>query len=1001
MVFDCEVLHHLLPQKESQSKFSLKESNNRDLHVWRHQFETAPSVFEEFIDLSASASYNVHSMKSLLLSEFPRWSKQLLSEDPRSKMVFRYRFQSNLSPPGSTESQCLYRFDEDILLALDLMRAESPHFLDLQHFRRELAKENTAQKLRDVLRTPDVVRHELGSVPRPWCKYSCLTPIMARELQTATNTILHVNGTCATFPRPKKVIDHEIPLQFVELLSSLRSNHTLVAEQCLWSSASREVMRKCHVQNTRRGNTSNQRSHILRETRHRELFLPLPNPLTASGTTMLGLDKHTNELLRSYCSRAQTFLPLKVNVYETRPEAMRGEISTNVKTPSSQEKNIFDKLNTFDIIKRTPNLCLSTKILKIGARIRDDDSRQHYSTKRKSGAEPYSDGESTSQESLLDNILPSDNEDMEELGAQHFRGEPESCTGTRKVNTPQESITRELSFIPLQNNEAEKGNVRLRVPEDFVCPMWSVRLAEFCFVQMPRGTILLPPCLSALPTLCIVMYSHLTNQLQDQRIAIICDAEAGVSRCLHAYLENSFGRKVSIEIISRGCFSKEPRFASVEEYTAQVFILDSFDFSLPPRVSLLLILICQPHLFDSQTLLEPCSAQHIINPDWRHLPSILIAPLDSWVLFSSYVKRAEQISLQLDMSTVLFVPEYDDVHHSVLLTKPRGLFLVPLNDASELVSVIDTHGSSVLNRLRKYIHEPQMATSNSRTHPMFDSSLRDISVSLLRFCLENQTGNIGTEIRADLETVYYLRQARSYALYDGVDVASAFLAHCVAEMSSEDTTLIGVMKKVELITATRITTEHDHPIIRPVIDHIRKARLAFNSEAPSLFSIHRRHAFRPLIIANSTETVDGFRRGKINAKLILEAEDTDLAVCWANDLASLREKKILNGYEKKVLDQMESFSHIYHILGDRDDRHPDLQLPTQIVQLVHAGRTRLIIVAVDERRQMEPTWRANEVSYSVMKKYIGDQRILAGMGRGEAFWDLKWDTVQYMMNSLW
>lgn len=996
------MLQHLLHHIDSTAKFGFEESIQRD-QVWQSQFETKASVFEDFFDLSPSASFNLHPVETSILSEFPKWSQRLLSEETGKNVTIGHLCQRDHVFSILTESQSLDRFDEDIMQAFDFIRAGSSHFLDLQHLTQVLGEQDTALKLRCMLCTPDIVRHDAHSVTRSWFMYSYFSPIMERELQTKIKTILHTSRTAVMFARPKRVTDDETPSKFLKLLSTLHNKRNLIAEKCLWSTGSLEVMRKCRVQDTRRSNISNQRSYILREAKHRELFPSLENSYTGGGATMLGLDRHADELLRSYSSKTEAFLPLKVNVCEISRKDMRREIGMQAKPLLSHEKEIIEKLNTFDIIKRNPCVWLSAKILKIGAKPADAVSAQDCDTNGRSRAEHQTDSESTSQESLLDNILPSEGEDaVEDLIVPDLCGKPESCTGTRKVNIPQESIAKKLPLISRKNSKSQKDNLRLRVPESFVCSMWSVRAAEYCVVQMPRGTILLPPCLSALPTLCIVIYSHLANQLQDQRIAIICDAEADVSRGLHAYLENSFGRKVSIEIISRGSFSKEPRFASVNEYTAQVFILDSFDFSLPSRVSLLLILICQPHLFDSQTSFKSPYGQHLINPDWRHLSSILIAPLDSWVLFSEYVKRAEQISLELDMSAVLFIPEYDLVHHSVLLAKPRTLFLVPLSDASELVSVIDTHSSPILTRLRNFLNNAQIACCSLSNNSMFVPQLRDISVFLLRHCLEDQNRNIEAKTRADLETAYFLRQARSYALYDGFDVASAFLAHCVSEMSSKKTaTLREVMKKVEYITAERTTAERDHPIIRPVMDHIRKARIAFRTEAPSLFSLHRRHAFRPLIIANSTETVDGFRRGTMKAKLILEAGERDLAVCWVNDLASLREKQGVNGYGKKVLERMELFSHIYHIIGDRDTSHPDIQLPAQILQLVHAGRTRLITVAVDERRKMEPTWTANEGSYSVMKKYLGDQRILAGMGTGNALCGLKWDTVQYMMSSLW
>ncbi|KAI0563007.1 hypothetical protein FGB62_48g126 [Gracilaria domingensis] len=770
-----------------------------------------------------------------------------------------------------------------------------------------------------------------------------------------------------------------------DLLHSLRQSSKVRRAPTLWSSGPREVMRKCQLEGMILSQGFGKGGALLQMTTARDTLF-FSNPTTKGEIVMF--EKEADALLRTFARNSRSMLSPFVDLCEGLEFSLRQEANCDMQSVISPEK-LLDQYYDFDVLKRSQNDTLKEHIPKSGTKCTTKPSHSVLAKQQYMDGEEDRNEDNTSQESALNDILTSDDDDQPDVEPQQIVAQKKPTFQHMKSNEEREETVKPIAEASSQAPQ------RVRVPENLMCSPWSLKLAEHCVARMPRGTILLPPCLSALPSLCVIINTHLSSRLRDKRVAIICESESDISIGLSSYLEHSFSCKTSVEVVKRWNFPNEPRYPSLNGCTAQILILDSFEFSLPVGVSLLLILVCEPRLICStpQPRFRPRLSS--INPEWPHLESILIAPIDCWVPLSAYIQAAERLSLKLKTNAVVFVADYDDIHTSVLLAKPRALFLVPLEEASELISVIDSHTSASLVELRDILSSAKPVGWNADAQ-----RLQDLSVSFLRSMLEDELIERNTETYRDLETVYYLRQARSYALYDGFDVAIAFLLHCRDELQQGTSRLLqNVMREVCTIETKNPTDYGHHPVVSPVAAHMKRMRDTFRQEPPSLSLTHRRTAFLPLIIADSRETVDGFRRGRTKAKLLFEAGERDIAICWLSDLVSIRFDKPIQ--EKRVLDRLEEFTHIYHVIDGRESTHSESKFPPSILQLVHAGRTRLITVVVDERRDIESLWTNSHKMYDTMRKHIGDQSRFSGIGGHRTLREMKWEVVTRMLGSLW
>eukprot|EP00178_Gracilaria_changii_P013720 TRINITY_DN386_c0_g2_i1.p1 TRINITY_DN386_c0_g2~~TRINITY_DN386_c0_g2_i1.p1 ORF type:complete len:999 (+),score=98.51 TRINITY_DN386_c0_g2_i1:54-3050(+) len=774
----------------------------------------------------------------------------------------------------------------------------------------------------------------------------------------------------------------------------LRQRNKLGRLKAFWGSGPQGVLRRCHLHETILLRGFENRIAILDMTTKREY-------LSSWDIQSEGLHEfeQADKLLRNISKRFRGFLPLSVDLSEGLRHISREE-TRRLMSPIVPFQKLLDQHNDYDIPDRDQSCTLNEYVTKTGARHVDNQSYVIPIDKEYINIQVEGNGDNTSQESILNDILMSDEDDPEPEPEPTMVGAQEELMlyHLKQTETREKVMKSKTNALETRKGDVESQKVRLRVPDNLMCSSWCLRLARHCVATMPRGTLILPPCLSVLPSLCIIINTHLSSPLQDQRVAIICESKSDISRGLSSYLDHCFACKTSVEVIRRWNFPYEPRYPPISGCTAQILILDSFDFSLPSGVSLLLVLVCEPRIFRSRHEAGFKHRLYAVNPEWPLLTSILIAPFDCWIPFPAYIDTAERLSVELRMKTVMFVSDYDDVHFSVLLAKPRAMFLVPLKEASQLISVIDSHSSPALAKLRKFFSEARPGCWNN----VGDQSLTELSISFLKSILEDRRLKRNSETYRNLETVYYLRQARSYALYDGFDVAMAFLSQCSEEMQPDTSQpLQKVMKEAEAIDVQVSNSSKDHPIVSPVVAHMKRMQVAFEKEPPSLSSIHRRVVFLPLIVADSREAVDGFRRGRSSAKLLFEADERDIAICWLSDLISISSGHGKRDQQKRVLDKLKEFTHIYHIMDGRENVHSESKFPPCVMQLVHAGRTRLITVVVDEQRDIESTWTSSHKMYDTMRKHIGDQSRFSGFGGVHTLREMGWEVVNHIMRSLW
>ncbi|CAN8062159.1 unnamed protein product [Agarophyton chilense] len=994
MVFDLEMLGIVLEENWNRHRSAFKDSGN-DTNIIESEYcqsHSRSSIINTFLVFKSSEAWCIRPVTGQ--SPF----KTILRCPARNALI-----DLEACFPGYNDRIHLQRTS-----ALeDLSRFERSHeeetVLRLLHsIRKPISFTGDLETLKQ-LKTVGFFSRDVEAIRHAVFEQDDTLKSNGPSLRTSSTTILSGSFLQAKTPSVQTVQGMGLQARLVpktgkdsclrELLHSLHQQVKIRRVTALWSSGSREVMRKCRLGESILLRVFESRPILVEMTKGSNLF---PVTQRTSGNGIFGFERGPDTILRTLAMKSKSFLPLFVDLTEALRFVFHLEEKQRIQPLKSFEKRL-DQHHGYDVFSRNQSTTLTERINIAGAihvsvpsdNISSKDEFEHLKEER--------DGENTSHESALNDILTSD-EDQEEPepnpAIAFVQPEPkqhEKIVGTRK----KEYIANEDVFEG-KSNERNPQKIRLRVPENLMCSPWALRLAERCIAKMPRGAILLPPCLSVLPSLCVIISTYLSDRLQDQRVAVVCEADSDISSGLSSYLEYSFAYKTSVEIVKRWNLPDEPRYAPLHGFTAQILILDSFEFSLPAGVSLLLVLVCEPRIICSQLQLSVRQQRYSVNPEWPRLASILIAPIDCWIPFPSYIDRAKRLSLELKTNTVMFMADYDDVHVSVLLAKPRTLFLAPLKEAAELISAIDCHSSEALGKLRRLFRKVRPGWRNEGTN-----RLSDFSVSFLRSILENQLVERNSETYCDLESVYYLRQARSYALCDGFEVAMAFLSHCGEELHQNNSGwLQKVMKQAEAIDP-RIISSDDHPIVSPVAAHMRKTKETCKKEPPSLSSTHRREAFLPLIVADSREVVDGFRRGCTKAKLLLEAGDQDIAVCWSYDLVSISNGKTKSIQQTEVIERLKGFTHIYHIVDDRENNHSELQFPPGIMQLVHAGRTRLITVVVDERREFESIWRNSNNTYDTLRKHIGDLSRLSGFKGVDTLKEINWEAMTRMLNSLW
>lgn len=527
----------------------------------------------------------------------------------------------------------------------------------------------------------------------------------------------------------------------------------------------------------------------------------------------------------------------------------------------------------------------------------------------------------------------------------------------------------------VQGNITE--NVPVTVSQSLVCSPWSVKVAEYCIQKMPKGVIYMPPPLSVLPILAVVMNSYLSEALRDHRVVVVCESSSDVIFGVSSYLTSSFGERYSVERVTRDDFAEFPRLAPLSTTTARVVILDSFDFCFSSTFVLLIVLISEPSILSSSKKpFSRLSAQSArMEAHWMKISSMLVASLDPWVELRGYLEATNRFRLLLDLPCALFVKESGDIQDALLMSRPRVIFLVPSLIIMELIGTLEKYACRYLQLyedVRKSKKSSQEMLSYSPT-----SSLKMVNLRFLKKIVEErdeQEAGI-----SQLELLYYLRQARSYALYDGADTALDYLKHCIKQCDGNSVGIIQSLLKdiANFLPTIKKTADWQHPIVKALSSYLKKAAVEMKMDAPSLTSIHRRHQFRPLVLANSREAIHEFLTEIENAQPFSKVgvAKTGVTVCALKDLTS--QCKIGGRKNSNMSKNLEQFSHVIHVIDDRGEEHYDVILPAEIMQFVHAGRTRLLTIAVDETRELDRLWKQNEYVYRKLgaaldKCHVGD-----------------------------
>lgn len=545
------------------------------------------------------------------------------------------------------------------------------------------------------------------------------------------------------------------------------------------------------------------------------------------------------------------------------------------------------------------------------------------------------------------------------------------------------------------NPVSDDSEICLRAPYNMVCSPSSLKIAEHCLQHLKRGVVFIPPPLSLLPTLAAVASSFLSVTLCDHRVVIVCEPDTDIVPRVASYLEFTYGGDVSVDTVRRDECERLPRLASLAKKMARIVIIDSFEFLVPPGFALLIVLGPGTTSWSSISRNSPASETGVSRSvaNWGTIPSVLVLPYHPGNTLIGYSQKVNELATMLGLTEALFVEDRDDIHHLTLLSRPDVLFLVPPREVIELIATLETHASSYFS-----------AYQNLRKHKNRGASLRgvrflsEVSVLILERFLAEEPQPEGAGTVDDLDVLYSLRQARSYALYDGYETSIEYLEHYARRATSQTLTVLqSVLEEVRNFHyPTKKIVSQSHPMMAALENSFKRMEQDMLSQAPSLQSIHRRYQFRPLVITNSKEAYEGLMKSLEKANDILQAGQGDVALCELRHLSGTKGKK--TDYERQAYEASTDFSHVYHVIDDRNRQsHNDL-LPPHLLQYVHAGRTRLLTIAVDETRELESIYNDNEVLYGDLSAALEAADTSAQQLRRHAY--MKQVSLQDVISSL-
>lgn len=704
------------------------------------------------------------------------------------------------------------------------------------------------------------------------------------------------------------------------------------------------------------------------------------NRLTTLFRFMKGLATSTKKK-RSYCKALKE--EFKIGLRQHHENIKRAKISFKQK--------LSNDLNKFDPPPRFWSSVHCQKIISRYEHLQGQAGNVSITGKEMDLTENNG---SDSQESVVEDFLPSDqdvrsNDDdnvIDFLGA--FAGAREVCSDADGQRSSGSCGTRETRPNAKKQNDHRgsftqgKEKVSLHVPDGLLCTPWIIETAVSCIHAMPKAAVFSPPSLSVLPVLTILAFSFLKNFIRDERIIIVSEVDTDVIDGIRSYLRESLGRRISVDSVRRRDYPVSPSVAPIQNATTRVLILDSFNFQPQFRIGLLFVIQSNLSLILSE--IQPAwegRSGRPIPPHWKRITHAFIISLEPGICVKLYLRAVEHFSVQLGIMNVLFVKEEGDVHLTALMSRPRVLFMPPSLQASEFVNILDNQSSAYL---ASYGHEQNPRDrGNSGESAMPTKSLAQLSYKRLRALLhENTMGRTDASVLQQLEVLHAVRQARSFALYDGFEAAIAFIKHCI---ENSHTTLKRKLEKIlKKASNIGISSNFDstHPMLPILRLRFKKARKQLDEEAPSIRAIHCKTRFQPLIIANSQDAADRLRQDIRGAKPFSHERPGHVGLCTLREIVEMCNMKG-NTDTEVIQKKLDKYSHIYHILDDRNDGHSDMFLPPPLLHLIHSGRVRLLVISVDETQKLSRMWDVNEKRYQKMSNAVTE--LQESLASGETY----------------
>lgn len=502
-------------------------------------------------------------------------------------------------------------------------------------------------------------------------------------------------------------------------------------------------------------------------------------------------------------------------------------------------------------------------------------------------------------------------------------------------------------------DRATKSQPReLKTPECLVTSHLLIQVAKACLDQK-RCAILLPPPLSMLPSICILVMTYLEDKNQDHRVLVYCDGSAHSESEVRRYMQTTLG---SQHLLNSDIGETRSLLAT---RTARVIVCrDSTDLGgVDMSFSLVVILKelsrqCSLHMCRSNG--RKCLNDLKQGGVFRSALSVLICASPNISDFQEMCSALEVYSKSFEIERVIAYScsAMDTAPNLLQMATPDVVHIAPPPKIKSALCIFDTAAEQCL---RQYWNREKESADDQLFPGLAEMSLKEMHREMRRVMDEIENGRISVEESTlpDLITLNVLKRAAMFMLNDGLGVALEFLHQAAQNCSIE--AFRGCIANVILeIQCCHGSTQSDCNDIDEsiswkldIIESLaNEEKLRMTTESLKLSATRIQKRFVPLVILDSGTAARNIHALLANSKTL---EDS----CKDDEMSSEQGSAIYVSF----IDQLETaassfsssvglfstFSHVFHVSTEGFCGKMS-ELPVALQQLIHAGALKAIEV---------------------------------------------------------